>query len=267
MNSKNQLLSTGKASKLLSVTSDTILKWIKQEKLPAVKTAGGHYRVAQEAIGTLLNGPIEKPSQQPSPSSGGLMYCWEFFAEEGKTRSECQKCLAFRAHALRCFEMNHLSKGMGFNGCSCADTCEDCSYYHYHEGRPFKVLVISDNPACRENLTREEGTKKIQFRFVSCEYDGSMVIDHFRPDFVVVDCTMQEKKCQELCSHLADDPRIPDVTLILATPPRRHAFTIPGAIRVCNPVSLNELESHLNRVRTCRVFLDERNIGEGHFNS
>jgi excisionase family DNA binding protein len=267
MNLRNNLLSTGKASKLLSVTPDTILKWIKREKLPAVKTAGGHYRVTQEAIGTLLNGPAEKPAHQPSLSSGSLMYCWEFFAEDGKARTECQNCLVFRAHALKCFEMNHLSKGMGFNGGSCASSCESCAYHHYQQGRPFKVLVITDNPACRENLTREEGAKKIQFRFVSCEYESSMVIDRFRPDFVVVDCTMQEKKCLELCSHLADDPRIPDVTLILAIPPHRHAFSIPGAIRVCNPLSLNELENHLSRVRMCRVFPDEGNVVEGNFNS
>jgi excisionase family DNA binding protein len=274
MNARNKLLSTGKASKLLSVTSDTILKWIKQDKLPAVKTAGGHYRVPQEAIGTLLNGPAEKPLQQTSFSadsiassdnlmpSGSLMYCWEFFAADGKSRTECQNCLAFRAHALKCFEMNHLSKGMGFNGCSCANSCEDCAYQHYFQGRPFKVLVVTDNPACREKLTQGEGSKNIQFRFVSCEYESSLVIDRFRPDFVVVDCTMQEIKCRELCNHISEDPRIPDVTIILATPPRRrHVLAIPGAIRVRNPLSLMELESHLNRVRMCRTLSGGENAG------
>lgn len=268
MNTEKNLLSTGKASKLLSVTPDTILKWIKQEKLPAVRTAGGHYRVPQEAIQALLNHPSEKPSTPTPFPVDSLMYCWEFFAENEKIRPGCQSCLVFRAHALKCFEMNHLPKGMGFNGGMCASSCESCAYYYYHQGRPFKVLVVTDNPTCRENLTQQAGSQNIQFQFVSCEYESSLVIDRFRPDFVVVDCTMQQMKCQELCHHLADDPRIPDATLILATPPRRHALSVPGAIRVRNPISLKELESHLSRVRMCHsIQAEERKGGEGNYRS
>ncbi len=261
MNLKSNLLSTGRASKLLSVTPDTILKWIKQGKVRAVRTAGGHYRVSQEAIEAFLQSSSEKPSPENSFSSDSLMYCWEFFAENGKVRTGCQNCLVFRAHALKCFEMNHLPKGMGFNGGLCASSCASCAYYYYHQGRPFKVLVVTDNPACRKNLTQEPGSHNIQFQFVSCEYESSLVIDRFRPDFVVVDCTMQEMKCQELCHHLAEDPRIPDATLILATPPRRRVLSIPGAIRVRNPLSLSELESHLNRVRMCYPIQTDQSSG------
>lgn len=267
MSRGSNLFSTGKASKLLAVTPDTILKWIKQEKLPAVRTAGGHYRVSQEAIDALLQRPIEEPSHQTFFSPDKLVYCWEFFALNGKARLECQKCLVFRAHALKCFEMNHLPKEMGFNGGLCASSCESCAYYHFRQGRPFKVLVVTDNPTCRENLMREAMSHSIQFQFVSCEYESSLVVDRFRPDFVVVDCTMQEMKCQELCRHLADDPRIPDATLILATPPRRHALSIPGAIRVRNPISLKELESHLSRVRMCPSIRREENGIEESFKS
>ena len=255
--SPQSLLSTGKASKLLSVTPDTILKWIKQEKLPAVRTAGGHYRVSQEAINSLLSTPAEKPSHQTSFSPDQLLYCWQFFALNGKVRKGCQNCLVFRANALKCFEMKHLQKEMGFNGGSCASSCESCAYYHYRQGRPFRILVVTDNPACREALTQEKGSQNIQFQFVSCEYESSLVIDRFRPDFVVVDCSMQEMKCRELCHHLADDPRIPDATLILAAPPRRHTLSIPGAIRVRNPISLKELESHVSRVRMCHSIAGE----------
>ncbi len=259
MSSPSDLLSTGKASKLLSVTPDTILKWIKQEKLPAVRTAGGHYRIYKEAIEALLQGSAENPPLKTSSSQNNLMYCWDFFAEKGRIRPGCQNCLVFRAHALKCFEMNHLSKDTGYNGGLCASSCESCAYYYYHQGRPFKVLVVTDNPTCRENLIQEKGSQNIQFQFVSCEYESSMVVDRFRPDFVVVDCTMQETKCQELCHHVAEDPRIPDATLILATPPRRHTLSIPGAIRVRNPISLKELESHLTRVRMCHSIKSEEN--------
>ena len=250
MGHPSNLLSTGQASKWLSVTPDTILKWIKQEKLPAVRTAGGHYRVPQEAVEGLFHNEEECSGQAPAPEQS-LVYCWEFFSENGKVRTGCQDCLVCRAHALKCFEMNHLPRSLGYNGGMCSSSCESCAYFRYYQGRPFKVLVVTENPACQENLARQEGSQKIQFQFVSCEYESSLVIDRFRPDFVVVDCAMQELKCQELCHHLAEDPRIPDATLILATPPRRHTPSIPGAIRVRNPISLEELESHLSRGRMC----------------
>ena len=44
------MLSTGKVAKLLSVTPDTVLKWIKNGQLPATRTAGGHYRIAQRDL-------------------------------------------------------------------------------------------------------------------------------------------------------------------------------------------------------------------------
>jgi CheY-like chemotaxis protein len=101
-------------------------------------------------------------------------------------------------------------------------------------------------------LSRQETSQNIHFQFVSCEYESSLVIDRFRPDFVLVDCTMQEMKCQELCHHLVEDPRIPETTILLATPPHHSSPSIPGAIRIRNPISLRELEDHLSQVRICR---------------
>jgi excisionase family DNA binding protein len=38
-------LTTFEAAKLISVTPDSILKWIKSGKLAAFRTPGGHYRI------------------------------------------------------------------------------------------------------------------------------------------------------------------------------------------------------------------------------
>ncbi len=258
MNSQ-KFLTTGQMAKLLSVTPDTVLKWIKQEKLPALRTAGGHYRVSPDVLDALRLQEKISPHRD-FPMEKQLLYCWQFFAENGKTRPECQDCLIFHSQALKCFEMNRLPSGSGAKCGSCADSCESCAYYHYQSGRPFKVLVVTDDPACREALTQQGTTPKIQFQFVSCEYESSMVVDRFRPDFVLVDCTMQEMKCQELCQHLADDPRIPNTTIILATPPRRRAISLPGSIRIRNPISLKEVENHLDRLRMCHLI---QGRGEG----
>lgn len=243
-----KFLTTGQMAKLLSVTPDTVLKWIKRDKLPALRTAGGHYRVSADALYSFR--PQEKDSvPRDFPMENQLLYCWEFFAEKGKTRAGCRECLIFHSQALKCFEMNRLPSGSGAKCGACADSRESCAYYHYQWGRPFKVLIVTDNPACRVALTKQETTPKIQVQLVGSEYESSMVMDRFRPDFVIVDCTMQRMKCRELCHHLAHDPRIPNTTILLATPPRQRSIPVPGSIRIRSPISLKEVENQLDRVR------------------
>ena len=58
-------LSTGKAAKALSVTPDTVLKWIKSGKLDARRTAGGHYRIHP--------GEIERPQIESFPTVGSTI--------------------------------------------------------------------------------------------------------------------------------------------------------------------------------------------------
>jgi excisionase family DNA binding protein len=245
---QQKFFSTGQLAKLFSVTPDTVLKWIKQDKLSALRTAGGHYRISPEEVDSLL--PQEKLSApRVSLRDQHFLYCWEFFAEKRKTRPGCQDCLIFHSQALKCFEMNELPSGSGAKCGSCADSCGRCAYYHDQWGGPFKVLVVTDSPACREALTQGGTTPKIEFQFASGEYESSRVVDWFRPDFVIVDCTMPETKCRELCHHLANDPRIPRTTIILSTPPRRRALSVPGAIRIRNPLSLKEVKNQLDRLR------------------
>ena len=48
------LLTTGKAARMCSVKPDTVLKWIKKGVLPATRTMGGHYRVEEQDLLTVL---------------------------------------------------------------------------------------------------------------------------------------------------------------------------------------------------------------------
>ena len=45
-----ELLTTGKAARFCSVKPDTVLKWIKKGRLPAARTAGGHYRIEEQDL-------------------------------------------------------------------------------------------------------------------------------------------------------------------------------------------------------------------------
>lgn len=246
------MMSTGQASKLLSVTSDTILKWIKQGKLPAIRTPGGHYRISEEDIDDYL-ALAAKGGRSPQPSAGnGLVYCWEYFAVDGQTKLECFDCLVYRAHALKCYEMNHLSREMGYKGGSCSSDCDTCSYFRYQQNSPYSVLVITDNKKTQERLVADNSDKSLNLQFATCEYECSLLIDRFHPDFVVVDCEMQEDKCRELCHHLANDPRISGNAIILATPMKRLSISFPGTVRIRHPFSLDDLEKRLRNIRTCR---------------
>jgi len=252
-------LSTGQASKLLSVTPDTVLKWIKQGRLPAFRTAGGHYRISMENINSLTgNAELTALDDVSYPPEENLLYCWEFFRDNNKTRKGCHDCLAYRAQALKCYEMNHLSEEMGRNGDG-KSGCDDCSYFRYLQGRPYNILVITDDQNCRELLINERGEEKIIFQFATCEYECALIIDRFRPDFVLLDCTMEEDKCRELCHHLANDPRILGSTIILATPARRLLISFPGTIRLKHPFSLKDIEKFLKTNQTCRSIRFDHN--------
>ena len=43
--SKKDYLTTTQAAKLLSVTPDTVLKWVKAGKVKSYRTLGGHFRI------------------------------------------------------------------------------------------------------------------------------------------------------------------------------------------------------------------------------
>ena len=51
------LLTTGQAARLCSVTPDTVLKWIKKGRLRGVRTAGGHYRIERRLLDPLIACP------------------------------------------------------------------------------------------------------------------------------------------------------------------------------------------------------------------
>ncbi|MFH1434076.1 MAG: helix-turn-helix domain-containing protein [Pseudomonadota bacterium] len=255
-------LSTGQASKLLSVTSDTILKWIKHGRIKAVRTPGGHYRVPEIDIRELVNRTLDKAAPNTVRlKDRDLLYCWEFFARKGKPKDECGSCLVLRAQALKCFEMSHLSAAEGFHGTAAITACERCSYFRYQLGWPFNVLVITDNEEAKASLQKDGKKELINMQFASCEYECSILIERFRPDFVVVDCTMQENKCRELCYHLSNDPRIRGNALILATPPRRLSISLPGTIRLQHPFSVDKLMSFLKQHQACNIVKSENPEG------
>jgi excisionase family DNA binding protein len=213
MTESRVLLTTGQAAELLCVTRDTILKWIKKGRLPATKTAGGHHRVNRKDLQPLL-GEAASEGQQPTPLRPA--HCWEYYAEDGEVSASCAGCLVYRARAARCHELSRLPPELGFAGTHCTTRCEDCSYYQATFDTPRKVLVVSSNGGLRERLVEEgRGWPSLELEFATCGYECASVLDSFRPTSVIVDEALPGEPAGKILTHLASDPRIPDVWFFL----------------------------------------------------
>lgn len=244
-----EFLSTGQAAKLLGVTPDTVLKWVKTGRLSATRTPGGHYRIARADIEARL----ESEEVEVTPAAGttagansdGAMHCWEFYAQGGVVLSDCTDCLVFRARALRCYEMSNLPPETGYAGTFCKTSCTQCPYYQEQVRRKAKVLVVTDSVRLREVVQADIGSSRLELEFASCEYDASTVVDRFKPEYVVLDCSRDQDRCGELCANLSSDPRIPEVRIILASPsgdwngPRSKSKVIG---EIANLTSLMQME-------------------------
>jgi len=225
MPSSTDLLSTGQAARLLSVTPDTVLKWIKQGRVPAAQTAGGHYRIARENIESLL---CDHMNETATARADGLLYCWEYYAGADGINERCEACVVYRARALYCYEMADLPPESGFVGTYCKTSCEDCPYYHEVFNKPRRVLVVTDSFRLRERLQREGSQTRLEFEFATCEYECSTIVHSFLPEYVVIDCRLPAQTCSELCSRLASDPRVPGVQIILAENEGGHTVELEG---------------------------------------
>jgi len=49
---------TGEVARLLGVSAFAVWKWIRDEKIRAIKTPGGHYRIPREEVDRLLKANV-----------------------------------------------------------------------------------------------------------------------------------------------------------------------------------------------------------------
>ena len=122
----SQFLSTGQAASLCSVTSDTVLKWVRSGKLQAWRTPGGHCRIHRRALMDFLS------ERGPRAGKRTCHYCWEFSAKGGAVDDVCRKCLVYRARAARCYVLARALKEQDCAKLVCTmsgDSCDECPFY------------------------------------------------------------------------------------------------------------------------------------------
>jgi excisionase family DNA binding protein len=195
------------------VTADTVLKWIKKGKIPATRTAGGHYRVLWSDVQRLRDGTL-RPS--PEPEDGESVYCWEFHAAGNGVAETCISCIVYRAHALHCFELSGVPLPEGRAGTFCSTSCLDCAYYMAHFEEQISAVVVVCNPERRAVL--EEAlppSSSLQLTFTCSVYETAIAIRDTNPDYVVLHGSMPQAEREELRRHIEGDRRFPDIVVLV----------------------------------------------------
>lgn len=242
-------LTTGKAAQLCSVKPDTVLKWIKKGRLPAIRTVGGHYRVEErDVLQALTQGHVsDEPREESFALCGRPMRCWEYMNQGPGT--ECKECLVYKVHATYCFRLVQQLRGTGHDARFCGTSCQECPYYRRVHGLPTNVLVITRD----ENLIRDLAAKEndeIAFRFARRGYDASAIIEVFRPAYVIFDQVVLDSLGVTLLEALASDSRTKGVRILVAVRKGGMSFRVRGCsiyATVQEPFQADEIVAVINR--------------------
>lgn len=91
---QNKHLTTTEAAQFFNVTRFTVLNWVKQGKLKAVRTLGGHQRIPREVITSLMQKlklpPPEINHKEP------VLCCFESKEIIESNGHNCAHCLVFK---------------------------------------------------------------------------------------------------------------------------------------------------------------------------
>lgn len=215
-------LTTTEAAKLLSVSPDTVLKWVRAGKVSSYRTLGGHFRIPVSEL-EIPKSARQAPVARPAPTGtrpSVHQYCWEYLAGGGEIDPKCKDCITFRSRAQRCYELKDMPGEFGCLNLMCDTNCAECDYYKLVFGQRQKILIVSQSKRLINDDDESGWSRTFDVRFVSNEYDAAVTIQEFRPDYVVVDCSFGQQKTTAICDHLFDDIRIPVVRIILSSKTR-----------------------------------------------
>ncbi len=215
---RKRFLTTSQAARLLSVSPDTVLKWVKAGKLKSNRTLGGHFRIHTDDLENLSSLDIRDPGVSDrvfSPSA--FQYCWEFQRAGGELKSECEDCVAYRSRARRCYELRDLQEESGFSGLSCEESCKNCDFFRMMNGQASNVLIFGEHGKLLKDSVRLSDLKALNIMFTETEYACALLIEDFRPDYIVIDCSLGSRRTKDLCTSLLADSRIPVTRIVLAS--------------------------------------------------
>ncbi|MFC2085007.1 helix-turn-helix domain-containing protein [Bacteroidota bacterium] len=222
---RQELLSTGQAAKLCSVTPDTILKWIKKNKIEAVKTAGGHYRIVLEKLKQYMVESLEYAEKEPIQ----INYCWEYHSQNEDVNESCRECIIFRSKAEKCYLIAGMGKDAGHAQLFCTNSCYECDFFHFVNKSPNNVLIITENDELKKQL-KFDIQNNFTLKFSCCGYETSSIIQEFHPDYIILDESLVNSNPDEICKHLLNDPRVHGSQIVLAITKKRTENQLPEGV-------------------------------------
>lgn len=251
-----ELFTTGQVAKLCSVTADTVLKWIKSGRVRATRTVGGHHRIPRkELLHLLADEQVVTQGQKKVSEQRHFQYCWEYNSNKGVTLENCTQCVVYQTRAYRCYEVIRLAPEAGHAKLFCKKTCEQCDYYLRVHKQATNVLVVSNNQILTASLKRNSVKYPLNLEITDCEYACSALVEIFRPDFAVVDCSMGVERSRDISKHLMVDPRIPYIRVILAANSDEFPKECDKEIfaRIEKPFDMEDIFNCINGVRQKRI--------------
>ena len=214
-----EYLTTSQAARLLKVSPDTVLKWVKAGKVKSHRTLGGHFRIPLSELD--LPAAIDTQASIGSSLPQDHFYCWEYLAGGGEIKTECKDCITYRSRAQRCYELKDLPGEFGCLNLLCDTECNECEYYKVVSGQGINILVVSESAKLITDLGMHAELNGFQMKFAANEYEAAVAIQSFRPDYIVVDCSLGKNRTQSMCRNLTSDIRLPVIRIILSSKTRR----------------------------------------------
>ena len=211
-------LTTTQAARLLCVSPDTVLKWVKAGKVKSYRTLGGHFRIPISELDIPTAETFDGPAAAPDyPEAISHLYCWEYLAGGGEIKRECKDCVTYRSRARRCYELKDLPGSMGCLNLLCDTECTNCEYYKVVSGQGINVLLLTKSKKLLTDMEAADGHNGIHIEVAESEYESAVIIQNFRPDYIVVDCALGRRRTSEVCTSLFSDIRIPVPRVILSS--------------------------------------------------
>jgi len=250
---KRDHLTTTEAAKLLSVSPDTVLKWVKAGKVKSHRTLGGHFRIPLSELSQIATEmPVSVDWKGLSAGPVTHQYCWEYLAAGGEIKKECRECITFRSRARRCYELKDLPGGLGCLNLMCDTDCHQCGYYKKVYGQGINVIAMAHSGNLISDIQESGATAGMDIRIVGSEYEMATLIHGFRPDYIVVDCSFGKRRTSDICGSLYADIRLPVPRIILSSKTRQIKDYCDREVFgwICKPFSVEQLRACIRGVPT-----------------
>jgi hypothetical protein len=195
--------------------------------------------------------PVARETLPATDSANGVSrYCWEYNGDGGVPVG-CKDCVVYQMRAQRCYEATKMTDDIGHTKLFCSTDCLDCDYYRRVHLQATNVLVVTDDRTLIASLEEEKSDAPYALEISDCEYSCSALVDSFRPDYVIVDCSFGPERSADICNHLIQDPRLPYTRVVLAVEAGKSPSGCDKEVfaRITRPFDVSDITECIHRAR------------------